>query len=978
MIRSNDGTQTKRLAGVGDKIPVLGISPTVITYTATGGETSINLSAQTPPISYKPGQHQLKVRRSSGGGELFAGIDYNETSTTAIGFAAGDALIAGEIVEIELKFAATGVMAATPRPDCYTATATTGQTTVAADFSWTYNSFPSKGIGAVRIYLNGVLQTRGVDYTEVNLGTSMTNQITFVDALLGGENISILPTQQVIDDAGASTQFNNSRLTGMQSMISAGTQAFVDQSTDMIAVPNTTIVGRARIPNLANDLRASLGIERIMTQSITLLQNEFGSGGEPVYAAVNDDRGLIRFVGSWASATDTYGTSIKDGSATDYVEIVFYGTGLNILLASVGGNKTWDYYVDGGSIQTGTYPTTGSSVLGARNYASNQVLPVTSWPTPGLHTVRIVTSGASQKLWYGFEILNANASGLVNVNTGTAYANGTKIVKSAASAIAYNTGVTGTKGGRVVRYLNSDGTVGQAVTLVDTNSYTLANTNHTNEEVVRTYHWREFGCGRDPLNGASQAKDDFSSPLASNARAFTLEDGTTTLVSSAVMGSSVLSREGMSPVATNDYITLTFVGTGVDIWGTAEVVAGTLSTYVVSVDGGSEQAMAVSTTSAWVVYKLVSGLPYGTHTVKLKISALNSKRMYWASFIVYGPKKPTIPATAVELCDYNVMADYGRSSTIGQSSIDPLSTGCLFKANSRELVYVGANWVSPLVLNTPSLSGFHANTPTNGEYFEYTFFGTGVEIHTTYNVSIWTASVQVDGVSYSGAATLGYVSTPVPTWTGGVFTTGGGRGASLQISGLTLGAHKVRLTKTTATDFMYITGVSVITPIHAVKSNLYADLQNTLPVGSCSLTDSRKTSMVKEILPAQKAWAQAVGVASGPSTTAAYASPVPMPDMSVTVSTSGGALDIGFVATLSNNISGGGNVFVFIYVNGVPCGVPITLITTVATQLIVSTNRVIVPCAKGVHKVDMYWASSNGSPVSTAYGTSRILTVQEL
>lgn len=212
MIRTTDGSgQYKRIAGVGDKIPVLGVSPQVITYVAVGGETSIDLSAQTPSLGYKPGQHMLKVKRSSGSGELFAGIDYLELSTTSIGFPSGDALIAGEIVEITLNFTATGVMAVTPRPDCYTAVATTGQTLVSADFSWTYNAFASKGVGAVRVYLHGVLQTRGVDYHEVNLSNPNTNQIQFVDPLLGGENIVILPTQQVIDDAGASTQFNNAR-----------------------------------------------------------------------------------------------------------------------------------------------------------------------------------------------------------------------------------------------------------------------------------------------------------------------------------------------------------------------------------------------------------------------------------------------------------------------------------------------------------------------------------------------------------------------------------------------------------------------------------------------------------------------------------------------------------------------------------------------------------------------------------------------
>jgi hypothetical protein len=82
-------------------------------------------------------------------------------------------------------------------------------------------------------------------------------------------------------------------------------QAFIDESARLTAVTSSpgvgqflsSIIGRASIPDIANDFRASLGIERIPVQQIMLLQNEFGPNGEPVYGALNDTRGLIRFVG---------------------------------------------------------------------------------------------------------------------------------------------------------------------------------------------------------------------------------------------------------------------------------------------------------------------------------------------------------------------------------------------------------------------------------------------------------------------------------------------------------------------------------------------------------------------------------------------------------------------------------------------------------------------------------------------------------
>lgn len=968
MIRTTDGSgQYKRLAGVGDKIPVLGVSPTVITYVATGGETSINLAAQVPPISYKPGAHQLKVRRSSGGGELFAGIDYTETSTTAIGFAAGDALIAGEIVEIELKFAATGVMAIAPRPDCYTATATAGQTTVTADFSWTYNINAGKSIGGVKVYVQGFLWKRGVEYTEVNLGTVNTNQILVADGFLGGEDIVILPAYQAIDDAGASTQFNNSRLTNIQSMMSAGTQAFVDQSTDMIAVPNTTIVGRAKIPNLANDLRASLGVDRIPIQAAVQLQNEFGPEGQPVYAAVNDDRGLLRFVGKWTSGNSSEGPSIYDNSGliTDFTEIVFYGTGLNVLFGyqDVNDRGFSAIYVDG--ISTGSLAFTGSNVLSSRNYSPNFIKAVCSNLSLGVHTVRMMNVTPNTVQISGFEILNSNASGYININTGTAYANGTKIVKSAASAVAYNTGVTGTRGGRVVRYLSADGTVSQAVTLVNAAAAYLTSADHTNEEVARPYNWREFGAGR---------ADDFSL-LSSSARAaaFTLDDGTTTLV---VSSGIISDGDYVTCNGGSDYFVFTFVGTGLDI---VALLAGTY-TFVVSVDGTSVGSTATGTTLRTI--KLVSGLPYGTHTVKLACNGVvGTPRL--RSLIVYGPKKPAIPATAVELCDYNVMATYIANNT---ASIENVAQGVLKKHNTREVVYVnGTGGDTDWTFSLDPLIGGGWGIATNrlNASVSYTFFGTGAELRFTAHTNRTSnASVFIN----NSLATTGNFPTLVSSvyGTGVTFSSGvldqndatTTFGCGLSISGLPLGVYTIKLNHNASSAYMDINMIDIITPIHAVKSNLYADLQNTLPVGSCSLTDSRKTSMVKEILPAQKAWAQAVGVSSSPTTSST--SLVPIADMSLTIRTDGGPLQVSFAMPVQHT-QGSADIEIRTYVDGVlvdsGCA-SLYIYPAAANLLFLLADTFVTPVAKGIHKVDLYWRCGSGN--LAALSARRHLTVQEL
>jgi hypothetical protein len=127
--------------------------------------------------------------------------------------------------------------------------------------------------------------------------------------------------------------------------LKAGFQNFVDQSAVLTAVNGTpgagqfrsSITGRAPIPDITNDLRPSLGVERVMTQQIVELQNEFGPSGEPVFAALNDERGLIRLIGSWVYSVSANGETLSSGTLADFIEVTFYGTGLNMLIRAHGG-----------------------------------------------------------------------------------------------------------------------------------------------------------------------------------------------------------------------------------------------------------------------------------------------------------------------------------------------------------------------------------------------------------------------------------------------------------------------------------------------------------------------------------------------------------------------------------------------------------------------------------------------------------------
>ena len=81
---------------------------------------------------------------------------------------------------------------------------------------------------------------------------------------------------------------------------------------NLIVVPNTLIQNRADIPDIRNDLSLRMGINRVMTQQIELIEDEFGACGEPVHRAVNDEFDQIRFVGSWVPVNGQSGSYLQN------------------------------------------------------------------------------------------------------------------------------------------------------------------------------------------------------------------------------------------------------------------------------------------------------------------------------------------------------------------------------------------------------------------------------------------------------------------------------------------------------------------------------------------------------------------------------------------------------------------------------------------------------------------------------------------
>lgn len=752
-----------------------------------------------------------------------------------------------------------------------------------------------------------------------------------------------------------------------------GYTSIVDTSSK-IDVPGTAIINRAQIPNLAADLGVRMGIERIMTQRVYPILNEQGLNGEQVFGVEGDVLGQIRCVGSWYTVNDSTGSRVAVNSASDYVEITFYGTGLNILVGFWAASFNWSYYLDGSVTPVNFLNLTTSSIIAGRNYSPNQVVSVVSGLSAGLHTVKIVAAAANLVV-HGFEILN-EASNL-NVRLGTAYGNKSKATLLAAQSIAYNSsfesGAFNTRsgnstGGHVLVYLKSDGTIGKALQPVTgaTPLY-MSNASHLDEDLTKVHYWREFGSGR---------ADDFSTLTSTGNAAFTLDDGTTTFVGSgvAVQGAN----NGMS-IATNTtgFWTITFVGTGLDVIRNDNNSGVESNIYQVYVDGSSvgymNQGYAVDT-----VVKVCSGLPYGTHTVKVSRATAAVFSLSIKGFKVYGPKKPTLPTGAVELADYYVMADFVANAASAATNI---ATGVLRKAISiREGVYTGAGW-------TPSLSpsyatGWGTDSNTASNTLQYTFWGTGFDFR-FYRETNGSSNIAVT-LNGLAAATTNFSTLVTDTYTGNTaFNTGTGvlsqngttaSASGVVIRGLPLGKYTVVFTNNNNPNLLRTDAFDIITPIHCPKPNSLTEVQNTLPVGSCSIGDLRKIYSTQG---GDRQTATSKLLANQSTTSTAF---VPVYGLGIPFVGKGKKVRISYALHTNQNTSGQACLCaLFVGSVQVSDGKGMGM-TGTTTAVVVTSDSVIVTLSPGVHWIQAYfraWASGTATIISDgAYNST--LSVEEL
>lgn len=730
-----------------------------------------------------------------------------------------------------------------------------------------------------------------------------------------------------------------------------------------IACPSTTVVNRAQIVDPTRDLLPRQGLSRLMTLGLQEIQGEFGPAGQQVFKPINDTLDQVRFIGNWSSVNNANGQQASTGTVGDYVEVTFYGTGLNGLWFADASARDYRASTDGGSEGSNLFTAT-TSALNGRNYSSNVVTNIVSGLTLGTHTVKLRLASVDIKV-FGFEVLTASGTSpnVLQLLPGVSLVAGKKLSKPALTVDSYNSnfesGALGTKGGHVVVYQKADGTVAKAVQPTDASQLNFSSASHTNETLIRTYNIREFGAGRS---------DDWSFANAGSfttAQAFTLDDGVTSLVSTGGRYiATTLDGFQFQQSTAGKYIYFTFIGTGLDIMFTTDTSSRV--TGLVSVDGTQISTGTTIAASTVQTIKIVSGLPYGTHTVGFKSDGSGLDSAVFSRFMIYGPLKPSIPAGAVEIADYYVMANFASNAT---PAAHIPSTGVLRKMPTRELLYTGSGWTPSL--DTTQSSGFQAGTGGNGSTASLIFYGTAVEWRNhVINTGAHNVTLTVFSYATSANVSLTGISTFTTTATGGssVYTASTGNvvvsgitGAGdemVSINSLPLGLYKITVGYNSgASGAVYVDSFDVATPIHSPKSNLPGDIQTTVTVGNQAIGDSRifPSLVVKSL----SNWVQSIGVTSSPTTTST--SFVPM-DLVCIVKTLGNPIEISYSINVDN--SGAGQTTDFqVYVDGLPVGTP-RRVQQPASSANFSTgisDNFIVPVGPGVHTVQLFWETSGGT-----------------
>ena len=802
-----------------------------------------------------------------------------------------------------------------------------------------------------------------------------------------------------------------------QEAIKNGLQSFVMPSyleaTSAVGTPPpgyfySEIKNRAPITDISKNLKAAIGVERIIADVGYEVLSESGSQGERVWAISGEER--IRFIGEWDLSERTY--TITPYLTTNYpcfIEVIFYGTDLNLMISTgsiVSASIKCSIDQSGYGNELSLYSSSSdvSAVVDQLNYDQNQILNVAKNLPLGIHVAKIkferkaaFTRNNYDVKIFGLEILN-NFSNVI-VNGGTAFINGLKTVSNGGS-LPYLSGVTGTKGGRQLIYIKNDGQIGASFRPVDSQIKYLSQADHSGEEILKTYFIGEFG--RNVLKTAFETnlnKDvnlrDFLVTLnLYDYACYTLCDGTTTLSMingaykdiSAVGSTSEYERVVGDSLYLNGLGNLyfTFIGTGLDLlifssWSES----GSMNQHSVTIDG--ELAGYLPETKEPAIVKIASGLPYGTHVVKITNNnniGISGRKCYIKNFTVYQPKKPSLPPDCIELAEFNVVANYSINNSIENTK---LSTGVIRKMALMGTSYYKNYWGSSPALNqATSVSGYTvdsvSNTNSANAYAEFYFWGTGVELKLYSNTTIQFSINDISNFSTmqnlngtNGIQTSTSSGLILNNSTGVMTGVAPSRGSAARFLNLPLGLHKLKILKSGTGD-LSLESFDVITPVHFPKFNSFnTKLKNKIEGGN-SISDIRKNTLVKNqenkksaVFSSGQSWVNS-------TTSTLY---VPVHGASVLVNSSGGWYQF-FLDAAGQSNNAEGNIDFSIAVGGKSFAGVSLLTPKINTPYYISKTGLMY-LGPGSHLIEVRWRINrliNGAtPSSSASASLNVIEI---
>ena len=517
---------------------------------------------------------------------------------------------------------------------------------------------------------------------------------------------------------------------------------------------------------------AHFGSQRFQMTSIQFLEQETGTHGRNVYSI--DGREFMRAVGTITMVNDQYGNFIDmedDDSPMAFIELVGYFNDANISLYT-STNIMAKAKVNGGSLGNNLGYAAADSPLGGRYVHNGSLVNTEITATLGINTLRIEpysSSGHNTKI-HALELIAQDTSSTANRSkiqipsqnvvsygkkftvSGTphydpfnGFTNGTSLhsafVDTATSlgldsapgssakwAISSTNNIRPYNGGRVVKWVDSSGTIKTSVTMMPPNAQNIGTTasneittpsatnttttpnmsddaiDHSLSEVAKTYNWREFGNGaaNGNANATYYADASMMDGSTQDDTAFVMDDGLTSFACNDTRAST--DTINIQPNTDGAYYSYTFIGTGV--------------TFNRSSSGDVARTVA-------------QNLPYGTHIVKVyrdadstpditidgiayaDLAADNMTTGFFAYGIIkevifHQPKKPPIPEDAVVIADYMLMADFVAQTSEG---VENISKGVRLTAPSRDMYYnrsAGSFLSNPFNVE-PGASQFHIN-----------------------------------------------------------------------------------------------------------------------------------------------------------------------------------------------------------------------------------------------------------------------------